>query len=198
MSGTKGLYEEFGPRRIREAPISESAMVGAAVGAAMFGQRPIVEIAFGEFLPIAMSQIVLQAANAHYMTAGEATVPIVIRTRIGDGPYRGHPQCYEAWFPHVPGARGRRPAGRGGDRDRGDRSPFPGPARSRDDRWIGPEDQPTNRRARGVEDRWIRRRDLRRGRRIRARRIGRAHRASRRAAHAGPVVALIARAVLAQ
>ncbi len=105
MSGTKGLYEEFGPRRIREAPISESAMVGAAIGAAMFGQRPIVEVSFGEFLPLAMSQIVLQAANVHYMTAGEASVPIVVRTRVGDGPYRGHPQSYEAWFPHVPGLK---------------------------------------------------------------------------------------------
>lgn len=110
MSGSKGLFEEFGPRRIREAPISESAMVGAAVGAAMFGQRPIVEVSFGEFLPLAMSQIVLQAANVHYMTAGEATVPIVVRTRIGDGPYRGHPQCYEAWFPHIPGLKVVMPA----------------------------------------------------------------------------------------
>ena len=105
MSGTRGLYDEFGPRRIREAPISESAMVGAAVGAAMFGQRPIVEVSFGEFLPLAMSQIVLQAANIHYMTAGEASVPMVLRTRIGDGPYRGHPQSFEAWFPHVPGLK---------------------------------------------------------------------------------------------
>ncbi len=105
MSGSKGLYDEFGPRRIREAPISESAMVGAAVGAAMFGQRPIVEISFGEFLPLAMSQIVLQAANVHYMTAGQAKVPLVVRTRIGDGPYRGHPQCFESWFLHVPGLK---------------------------------------------------------------------------------------------
>src|SRR5579883_1523038 len=85
MSGSKGLYEEFGARRVREAPISESAMVGAAVGAATFGQRPIVEVSFGEFLPLAMSQIVLQAANIHYMTAGEASVPMVVRTRVGDG-----------------------------------------------------------------------------------------------------------------
>jgi pyruvate dehydrogenase E1 component beta subunit len=105
MSGSKGLYDEFGPARVREAPISESAMVGAAIGAAMFGQRPIVEISFGEFLPLAMSQIVLQAANIHYMTAGVASVPVVIRTRIGDGPYRGHPQCFESWFPHVPGLK---------------------------------------------------------------------------------------------
>jgi pyruvate/2-oxoglutarate/acetoin dehydrogenase E1 component len=103
MSGTKGLFDEFGERRIREAPISESAMVGAAVGAAMFGDRPIVEISFGEFLPLVMSQIVLQAANIHYMTASAASVPMVLRTRVGDGPYRGHPQSFEAWFPHIPG-----------------------------------------------------------------------------------------------
>lgn len=105
MSGSKGLFQEFGPARIREAPISESAMVGSAIGAGMFGQRPIVEISFGEFLPLAMSQIVLQAANIYYMTAGAATVPIVVRTRVGDGPYRGHPQCFESWFAHVPGLK---------------------------------------------------------------------------------------------
>jgi pyruvate/2-oxoglutarate/acetoin dehydrogenase E1 component len=105
LSGSKGLIEEFGPTRIREAPISESAMVGAAIGAAMFGQRPIVEISFGEFLPLAMSQLVLQAANIFYMTAGARSIPMVLRTRIGDGPYRGHPQSFEAWFPHVPGLK---------------------------------------------------------------------------------------------
>ncbi len=105
MQGARGLYEEFGPRRIRDAPISESAMVGAAIGAALQGKRPIVEISFGEFLPCAMSQIVLQAANLAYMTAGDAHVPLTIRTRVGDGPYRGHPQSYEAWFAHVPGLK---------------------------------------------------------------------------------------------
>jgi pyruvate dehydrogenase E1 component beta subunit len=74
------------------------------------GKRPIVEISFGEFLPTCMNQIVLQAANLHYMTAGKATVPMVLRTRIGDGPYRGHPQCYEAWFAHVPGLKVVMPA----------------------------------------------------------------------------------------
>ena len=63
MSGSAGLYDEFGPGRVRDTPIAESAMVGAAVGAAMMGKRPIVEISFGEFLPMAMNQIVLQAAN---------------------------------------------------------------------------------------------------------------------------------------
>ena len=110
MQGAKGLFDEFGPRRVRDAPISESAMVGAAVGAALLGKRPIVEISFGEFLPAAMNQIVLQAANLHYMTAGAAAVPLVLRTRIGDGPYRGHPQCYESWFVHVPGLKVVMPA----------------------------------------------------------------------------------------
>jgi pyruvate dehydrogenase E1 component beta subunit len=103
MQGTRGLYAEFGPRRIREAPISESAMVGAAIGAALFGQRPIVEISFGEFLPAAMNQLINQAPNLHYMTGGDARVPVVVRTRVGDGPYGGHPQDYSAWFVHVPG-----------------------------------------------------------------------------------------------
>lgn len=110
MQGTKGLYEEFGPRRILEAPISESAMVGAAIGAALFGRRPIVEISFGEFLPAAMNQLINQAPNLRYMTGGVARVPVVIRTRVGDGPYGGHPQDYSAWFAHVPGLKVVMPA----------------------------------------------------------------------------------------
>jgi pyruvate/2-oxoglutarate/acetoin dehydrogenase E1 component len=105
MQGTQGLHAEFGARRIREAPISESAMVGAAIGAALFGQRPIVEISFGEFLPAAMNQLVNQAPNLRYMTGGVASVPVVIRTRVGDGPYGGHPQDYSAWFAHLPGLK---------------------------------------------------------------------------------------------
>lgn len=105
MQGAKGLWQEFGPHRVRDAPISESAMVGAGIGAALYGQRPIVEISFGEFVPTAMSQLVLQAANIHYMSGGELRVPLVVRTRFGDGPYRGHPQCFEAWFMHVPGLK---------------------------------------------------------------------------------------------
>ena len=105
MLGTQGLLAEFGPRRIREAPISESAMVGAAIGAALFGQRPIVEISFGEFIPAAMNQLINQAPNLHYMTGGVARVPLVIRTRVGDGPYGGHPQDYSAWFAHLPGLK---------------------------------------------------------------------------------------------
>jgi pyruvate/2-oxoglutarate/acetoin dehydrogenase E1 component len=105
LQGTHGLLEEFGPQRIREAPISESAMVGAAIGAALFGQRPIVEISFGEFIPAAMSQLINQAPNLRYMTGGVARVPVVIRTRVGDGPYGGHPHDYSAWFAHVPGLK---------------------------------------------------------------------------------------------
>src|SRR5947207_7887645 len=105
MQGTKGLYEEFGPERVLEAPISESAMVGAAVGAALFGCRPIVEVSFGEFLPAAMNQLINQAPNLHYMTGGAARVPVVIRTRVGDGPYGGHPQDYSVWFAYVPGLK---------------------------------------------------------------------------------------------
>ena len=95
MQGARGLFDEFGPRRVRDTPISESAMVGAAVGAALVGKRPIVEISFGEFLPTCMNQVVLQAANVHYMTAGAASVPMVLRTRVGDGPCRGHRQSDE-------------------------------------------------------------------------------------------------------
>jgi pyruvate dehydrogenase E1 component beta subunit len=110
LQGTHGLLDEFGPKRVREAPISESAMVGAAVGAALFGRRPIVEISFGEFIPAAMSQLINQAPNLHYMTGGMARVPVVIRTRVGDGPYGGHPQDYSAWFAHVPGLKVVMPA----------------------------------------------------------------------------------------
>ena len=110
MQGTKGLHEEFGPERILEAPISESAMVGAALGAALFGSRPIVEISFGEFLPAAMNQLINQAPNLHYMTGGSARVPVVVRTRVGDGPYGGHPQDYSSWFTHVPGLKVVMPA----------------------------------------------------------------------------------------
>jgi pyruvate dehydrogenase E1 component beta subunit len=110
LQGTHGLSAEFGVRRIREAPISESAMVGAAIGAALFGQRPIVEISFGEFIPTAMSQLINQAPNLRYMTGGVARVPVVIRTRVGDGPYGGHPQDYSVWFAHVPGLKVVMPA----------------------------------------------------------------------------------------
>jgi pyruvate dehydrogenase E1 component beta subunit len=110
LQGTHGLLDEFGPRRIREAPISESAMVGAAIGAALFGRRPIVEISFGEFIPAAMNQLINQAPNLRYMTGGAARIPLVIRTRVGDGPYGGHAQDYSAWFAGVPALKVVMPA----------------------------------------------------------------------------------------
>lgn len=110
MQSCKGLLDEFGPRRVRGAPVSESAIVGTAIGAALFGKRPVVEVSFGEFLPCAMNQLALQAPNLRYMTAGQARVPVVVRTRVGDGPYRGHPHCYEAWFAHLPGLKVVMPA----------------------------------------------------------------------------------------
>ena len=81
----EGLWEEFGPDALREAPISESAMVGAALGAALFGPRPIVEVSFGEFLPAAMNQLINQAPNLHYMTGGAARAPVVSARASGTG-----------------------------------------------------------------------------------------------------------------
>jgi pyruvate/2-oxoglutarate/acetoin dehydrogenase E1 component len=113
MQGTHGLFEEFGPSRVREAPIAESGMLGVAIGAALYGLRPIVEVSFGEFLPAAMNQLINQAPNLRYMTGGAASVPVVVRTRVGDGPYGGHPQDYSAWFAHVPGLKVVMPAAPG-------------------------------------------------------------------------------------
>lgn len=110
MQGTKGLFERFGASRVIETPISESAMVGVAIGAAMMGRRPIVEVSFGEFLPAAMNQLINQAPNIHYMTGNTSRVPVVVRTRVGDGPYGGHPQDYSVWFAHVPGLKVVMPA----------------------------------------------------------------------------------------
>lgn len=102
---TKGLAEEFGDERVRDTPISESAIVGAAVGAAITGMRPIVEIMFGDLTTLAMDQIVNQAAKIHYMFGGQASVPLVIRTPFGGGVNIAahHSQSLEAWFMHVPG-----------------------------------------------------------------------------------------------
>jgi pyruvate dehydrogenase E1 component beta subunit len=85
-------------------------MLGVAIGAALYGLRPIVEVSFGEFLPAAMNQLINQAPNLRYMTGGAADVPVVVRTRVGDGPYGGHPQDYSAWFAHVPGLKVVMPA----------------------------------------------------------------------------------------
>jgi acetoin:2,6-dichlorophenolindophenol oxidoreductase subunit beta len=102
-----GMIDEFGPDRIRDTPISEAAIAGAAVGAAVTGMRPIAEIMFSDFTTIAMDQLVNQAAKIRYMFGGMAKVPMVLRTPIGSGTGAAaqHSQSPEAWFCHVPGLK---------------------------------------------------------------------------------------------
>lgn len=102
---TKGLAEEFGEERVRDTPISESAIIGVSVGAAMTGMRPVAEIMFGDLTTLAMDQIANQAAKIRYMFGGQAKVPLVIRTPFGGGVNIAahHSQCLETWFMHVPG-----------------------------------------------------------------------------------------------
>ncbi|CDO05656.1 alpha-ketoacid dehydrogenase subunit beta [Mycolicibacterium cosmeticum] len=109
---TKGLLEKFGADRIRDTPISELGIVGAAVGAAMCGMRPVVEIQFSDFTNQAMDQIVNQAAKIHFMLGGAASVPMVLRAPSGSGTGAAaqHSQSLEAWFAHVPGLKVALPA----------------------------------------------------------------------------------------
>ncbi|MEM3627196.1 MAG: alpha-ketoacid dehydrogenase subunit beta [Candidatus Bathyarchaeia archaeon] len=102
---TEGLAEEFGDERVRDTPISESAIIGVAVGAAITGMRPVAEIMFGDLTALAMDQIANQAAKIHYMFGGQAHCPMVIRTPFGAGVNIAahHSQSLEAWFMHVPG-----------------------------------------------------------------------------------------------
>ncbi len=102
---TEGLAEEFGDERVRDTPISESAIIGTAVGAAITGMRPIAEIMFGDLTALAMDQIANQAAKIRYMFGGQANCPLVIRTPFGAGVNIAshHSQSLEAWFMHVPG-----------------------------------------------------------------------------------------------
>ena len=104
---TKGMLEKFGAERIRDTPISELGIVGAAVGAAMCGMRPVVEIQFSDFTNQAMDQIVNQAAKIHFMLGGAAHVPMVLRAPSGSGTGAAaqHSQSLEAWFAHVPGLK---------------------------------------------------------------------------------------------
>jgi len=104
---TRGLLEEFGEERVRDTPISEAAIAGAAAGAAMTGMRPIAEIMFMDFSTIAMDQIVNQAAKVKYMFGGAAQVPMVLRMPggCGTGAAAQHSQSLEAWFTHVPGLK---------------------------------------------------------------------------------------------
>jgi pyruvate dehydrogenase E1 component beta subunit len=101
------LYHRFGEERVRDTPISEMGIVGAAVGAALVGMKPIVEIQFSDFTAHAMDQIVNQAAKIHFMLGGELSVPMVLRAPSGSGTGAAaqHSQSLETWFAHVPGLK---------------------------------------------------------------------------------------------
>src|SRR6266436_3454355 len=107
MGVTQGLLDEFGPERVRNTPISEIAIVGAGIGAAIAGMRPIVEIMYEDFLTLSLEQIVNQAAKHRYMSGGQIKVPLTIRTQGGAGwsPGAQHAQQLEAWLIHVPGLK---------------------------------------------------------------------------------------------
>lgn len=109
---TKGLYEAFGAGRVVDTPISEAAIVGTALGAAMTGLRPVAEIMFMDFTAVAMDQIVNQTAKLRFMLGGQVTAPLVIRTTFGatGGWAAQHSQSLEAWFLHVPGLKVVAPA----------------------------------------------------------------------------------------
>lgn len=104
---TKGLSEEFGRERVRNTPISESAVCGVAIGAAQAGLRPVIEIMYIDFITLALDQLVNQAAKAHFMSGGQLSVPMVLRTQ-GGASGRGaaqHSQSLEAWLTHIPGLK---------------------------------------------------------------------------------------------
>src|SRR6202163_2637409 len=102
-----GLVEEFGPERILDSPISEAGITGLAVGAAMTGMRPVVDIMFGDFLTLVMDQLANQAAKAHYMSGGKLKVPLVLRTTLGATRRSAaqHSQSLQAWVSHIPGLK---------------------------------------------------------------------------------------------
>ena len=106
-TATAGLAEEFGTERVVNTPISEAAITGVAIGAAQAGLRPVLEIMFVDFLTLALDQLVNAAAKAHFMSGGQLTVPLVLRTQGGAG-QRGaaqHSQSLESWLTHVPGLK---------------------------------------------------------------------------------------------
>jgi acetoin:2,6-dichlorophenolindophenol oxidoreductase subunit beta len=107
MGVTQGMLDEFGSERVRNTPISEMAIVGAGIGAAMQGMRPVVEIMYQDFLTLSMEQLVNQAAKHRTMSGGQLKVPLTIRTQGGAGwsPGAQHAQQVEAWFVHVPGLK---------------------------------------------------------------------------------------------
>jgi len=109
---TRGLLDEFGPDRVRDTPISEAAITGAAVGLALAGMRPVAEIMYMDFLPICMDQLATQAAKMRFMSGGQLNVPMVLRTQYSLGRQHGaqHSQFTPAWFFQVPGLKVAVPA----------------------------------------------------------------------------------------
>jgi len=107
LGQTKGLFDRFGDERILDTPISEAAIVGAAVGASMLGMRPIADIMFTDFSTLAMDQIINQAAKARFMSGGKVSVPIVIKMQSGAGRGKAaqHSQSFEAIYSHIPGLK---------------------------------------------------------------------------------------------
>ncbi len=104
---TKGLLEEFGPERVRDTPISEAAIVGAAVGAALMGLRPVAEIMYMDFLTIGLDQLVTHAAKARFMSGGQVKLPMVVRCQYSLGRVHGsqHSQFFPSWFLQAPGLK---------------------------------------------------------------------------------------------
>ena len=102
---TEGLLADFGPERVFDTPLSESVLVGAAVGASMMGMRPVAEVMFADFTTVAMDAIVNHAAKINYMSGGETSAPVVVRMAYGAGPRWGshHTQSVESWIANVPG-----------------------------------------------------------------------------------------------
>ncbi len=104
---TDGLYQKYGPERVRDTPISEAVIAGVATGAALTGMRPIAEIQFMDFITLSMEQLVLQAAKLRFMLGGKVQVPFVLRTPAGAGTGAAaqHSESLENWFVHVPGLK---------------------------------------------------------------------------------------------
>ena len=104
---TPGLVEEFGPNRVRDTPISEQAIIGAALGSAITGLRPVAELMFADFVPVAMDQIVNQIAKYRYMSGGQFIVPLTVRAAQGVAGGFGtqHSQCVESWLMNIPGIK---------------------------------------------------------------------------------------------
>jgi len=104
---TRGLHDKYGSRRVMDMPIAENAIAGMAVGLALGGFKPVIEIMFMDFMTLTMDALVNQAAKLHFMFGGQGAVPLVVRTQHGGGLNAGpqHSQCLEAWFAHVPGLK---------------------------------------------------------------------------------------------